>query len=111
MERTLNRVELRGNVGADPKVTELEGGVKVIRFSLATHEVFKGKDGQFKEETMWHSIVAWSSKGMMDFSKVRKGVFLELVGRLRYFKYVSKSGEDKYSSEIVAYKMSLPDPD
>jgi len=111
MERTLNRVELRGNVGADPKVTELEGGVTVIRFSLATHEAFKAKDGQYREETTWHNIAAWSSKGMMDFSKIKKGVFLELTGRLRYFKYVSKTGEEKNSCEIVALKMSVPEND
>ena len=48
MERTLNKVELRGHVGTDPKVTELEG-VTVIRLPLATHEAYKGKDGQYKE--------------------------------------------------------------
>ncbi len=111
MERTLNRVELRGNVGADPKVTNLEGGVSVVRFTLATHESFKGRDGQFKEETTWHNIAAWSSKGMMDFSKVRKGAFLEVVGRLRYYKYIAKTGEEKFSCEIVALKMSLPELD
>ena len=109
MERTLNKVELRGNVGADPKVTELEGGVTVIRFSLATHEVFKGKEGEYREETTWHNIAAWSSKGMIDFSKIRKGGFLELKGRLRYYKDITKNGEEKYSCEIVALKMSLPE--
>ena len=48
MERTLNKVELRGHVGTDPKVTELEG-VTVIRFPLATHEAYKGKDGQYRK--------------------------------------------------------------
>ncbi|MBO6222949.1 MAG: single-stranded DNA-binding protein [Bacteroidales bacterium] len=110
MERTLNKVELRGHVGSDPKVTDLEG-VTVIRFPLATHEAYKGKDGLYKEETMWHNIAAWSSRGMLDFSKIRKGVFLEVIGKLRYYKWVSKSGEDKYSCEIVALKMSMPEND
>ncbi|MBP5692178.1 MAG: single-stranded DNA-binding protein [Bacteroidales bacterium] len=109
MEKTLNKVELRGNVGADPKVTEMEGGVSLIRFSLATHEVYKGRDGQYKEETSWHNIAAWSSKGMLDFGKIRKGVLVELTGRLRYYKYTSKDGQERYSCEIVALKMSLPE--
>ena len=46
---------------------------------------------------------------MIDFSKIRKGVFLELKGRLRYYKYITKNGEEKYSCEIVALKMSLPE--
>lgn len=109
MERTLNKVELRGNVGADPKVTEMEGGVSLIRFSLATHEVFKGRDGQYKEETTWHNVAAWSSKGMPDFSRIRKGDFVELTGKIRYYTYTSKDGQERYSSEIVALKMSLPE--
>lgn len=111
MEKSLNRVELKGRVGANPKVTEMEGGVSLIRFSLATNEAFKGKDGQYKEETMWHNVAAWSSKGMPDFSRIRKGVFVELSGRLRYYTYTSKDGQERYSCEIVALKMSLPEND
>lgn len=107
----MNRVELKGLVGADPKVTELEGGVSLIRFSLATHEVFKCKDGQYKEETTWHNIAAWSSKGMPEFSKIRKGDFVELNGRLRYSTYLNKDGQERFYCEIVAIKMSLPETD
>ncbi len=109
MEKTLNRVELKGRVGADPKISQMEGGVSIIRFSVATHEAYKGKDGLYKEETTWHNVAAWSSKNIPDFSKVRKGVFVDLIGKLRYFKYVTKNGEERFSSEIVALKMSLPE--
>lgn len=110
MERTLNRVELRGNVGSEPKITTLESGATVVRFSLATHETFKGRDGNFKEETTWHSIVAWASKSMPDLTNLRKGDFLEIVGRIRYYKYRSKEGGDeKFATEIVAQKIALPE--
>ena len=111
MEKSLNRVELKGRVGADPKVTEISENVAIIRFSVATHETFKGKDGQLREETTWHNVAAWSGRGMLEFSKIKKGVFVELAGRLRYFKYVAKDGKERFSCEIVASKMSVPEND
>lgn len=110
MERTLNKVEIKGNVGAEPKIATLESGVKVVRFSVATHEAFKGKDGQYKEETTWHNVIAWSAKSMPDFQLIKRGSFVELTGKLKYSKYKAKTGEDKYVTEIVALKMSISSP-
>ncbi|MCI1733047.1 MAG: single-stranded DNA-binding protein [Bacteroidales bacterium] len=107
MERTLNKVEIKGNVGAEPKITNLENGSQVVRFSVATHETFKAKDGQFKEETTWHNIVAWATKNMPDFLTIKKGSFVEITGRLKYSKYKAKSGEDKYVTEIIALRMAI----
>ena len=45
MEKSLNKVELKGNVGQEPKIMRVENGGSVIRFSLATHETFKTKSG------------------------------------------------------------------
>ena len=73
MEQSVNRVELKGNVGQEPKIMRVENGGSVVRFSLATHETFKTKSGELKEETTWHNVVAWSVKGMPDFEKIRKG--------------------------------------
>ena len=85
MEKSLNRVELKGNVGQDPKIVKMEGGGSVVRFSLATHETFKTKGGELKEETTWHNIVAWSAKGMPDFEKIKRGTFIELIGKIRNY--------------------------
>lgn len=107
MERTLNKVELRGNVGVDPKITELENGARVIRFSVATHETFKTKEGALKEETTWHNVAGWYNRSMPDFEKIKKGAFVEVVGKLRYSKYTTKEGAERYSTDIVAQKMSI----
>ncbi|MEF9985891.1 MAG: single-stranded DNA-binding protein [Bacteroidales bacterium] len=108
MQKSLNKVELRGNVGQDPKITQIEGGGTVIRFALATHEVYKGKDDKYCEETVWHNIVAWSIKGMPDFTMVKKGVYMEITGKIRYIKYKTLQGEDKTATEILAFKMIIP---
>ncbi len=107
MERTLNKVELRGNVGADPRITELGNGARVIRFSVATHETFKTKDGILKEETTWHNVAGWYNKSMPEFEKIKKGTFVEIVGKLKYSKYLSKDGSERYSTDIVVQKMSI----
>lgn len=103
----MNKVELRGNVGSDPKITELESGAKVIRFSLATHETFKTKDGTLKEETTWHNVAGWYNKMMPEFETIKKGSFVEIVGKLRYSKYFSKEGFEKFSTDIVIQKMNV----
>ncbi|MGM9774975.1 MAG: single-stranded DNA-binding protein [Candidatus Egerieousia sp.] len=109
MERNVNKVEIAGIVGSEPKITTMESGASIVRFPVATNEVFKLKDGSFREETSWHSISAWSSKTLPDFSKIKKGMFVEVIGRLKYFKYKTKDGDDRFSTEIVALKISLPE--
>lgn len=108
MEKSLNKVELKGNVGQEPKIMKIENGGSVIRFSLATHETFKTKNGELKEETTWHNVAAWSAKGMPDFNRIRKGTFIELTGKIRYVKYKTQSGEDRMITEILALKMVIP---
>ena len=55
----INKVILIGNVGADPEVRYLDGGVAVARFSLATTEVYNNKNGEQVRQTEWHNIVLW----------------------------------------------------
>ena len=57
----VNKVILIGNVGADPDVKYLEGGVAVARFSLATSEVYNNKNGERVTQTEWHNIVLCSN--------------------------------------------------
>lgn len=107
MEKSVNKVELKGRVGQEPKILKVDQGV-VIRFTLATNEVFKGKDNLFREETTWHNVVAWSRKGMPDFEKIRKGSFLEVMGRIKYVKYTDSAGMERTATEINASKIIIP---
>ncbi len=109
MEKSLNRVELKGNVGFEPRINSFEDGGTVMRLSLATNESFKNRKGELQEETVWHNIVAWAGKGMPDFAQIKKGSFLEVTGRLKPVQYQTKTGADKYSYEIIAYSIKLPE--
>lgn len=100
----LNRVELRGRVGHDPKVFSV-GDAQVARFSLATNEAFRGKSGELREETTWHNISAWAGRNIMDFKEIRKGSFVSLVGRLRNIKYTGNDGTERSLVEVVAGRL------
>ena len=108
MDKSVNKVELKGRVGQDARIIRNENGVLAARFTLATNEIIRGKDEQLREETTWHNIVAWSRKGMPDFEAIRKGTFLALEGKIRYVKYTTATGEEKNLTEIVAQKIIIP---
>ena len=100
----LNRVELRGRVGHDPRITNV-GEYQVARFSLATNEAFRGKNGELREEVTWHNITAWAGRNIMDFKDIRKGLFVALTGRLRNTRFTGNDGNERYIVEIVAGKL------
>ena len=100
----LNRVELRGRVGHDPKVISV-GDSQVARFSVATNEAFRGKNGELREETTWHNVTAWAGRNIMDFKDIRKGVFVSLVGRLRNTRFTGNDGNERSMVEVVAGRL------
>ena len=108
MDKSVNKVELKGRVGQDARIIRNENGVLAARFTLATNEIIKGRDENLREETTWHNIVAWSRKGMPDFDLIRKGTFLALEGKIRYQKYTANNGEERNITEIVANKILIP---
>ena len=111
MAKSLNRVELKGHVGFDPRINTFEEGESVMRFSLATNETYKNRKGELVEETVWHTIVAWAGKGIPDFDIVKKGVYLHIVGRLKPVKYQTKEGIDKFSYEVIALSIKAGEGD
>ena len=105
----LNRVELRGRVGHDPKVFSV-GDAQVARFSVATNEAFRGRNGELREETTWHNVTAWAGRNIMDFREIRKGVFVTLTGRLRNTRFTGNDGNERSLVEVVAGKLELFKP-
>ena len=99
----INRIEIQGRVGTVR--TNIVNDTMVANFSVATDYLYKSKDGAGVSETTWHNVVAWSVKGMPDFSRIKKGVFIELVGKIRYVKFTNQAGEEKSLAEILALKI------
>ena len=110
---SLNKVMLIGNVGRDPEVRYLEGnnpgaqGRKVATFTLATSERFRDRNGETRENTEWHNIVAWGQPADVCERFVRKGTQLYIEGRLRTRKYTDRQGMEKYTTEINVDTLQL----
>lgn len=102
MAGSLNKVQLIGNVGEDPKMNTLQSGAVVANFSIATTESWKDKaSGEKKERTEWHRIVVWN-EGLCGVIEqfVRKGSRVFVEGELQTREW-EKDGVKRYSTEIV----------
>ena len=104
---SVNKVILIGNLGKDPEVRHLEGGVAVARFPIATSETFKDKNGERQERTEWHNIVLWRGLAEVAEKYLRKGQSVFIEGKLRTNNYQDKDGVQRYSTEIVADNMTM----
>ena len=98
----VNKAILVGNVGKDRETRYLEGGTAVSRFSLATSEVYKNKNGERITNTDWHNIVVWRGLAEIAEKYVRKGTQLYVEGRIKTRSYTDKDGNTRYTTEIVA---------
>lgn len=107
--RGLNKVTLIGNVGKDPETQQLEGNIKVAKFSLATTEIFKDRNGQSHTETEWHTIILWRTLAELANSYLRKGSLVYLEGKIKTRQYDDKEGKTRYVTEIIADQIILLD--
>jgi single-strand DNA-binding protein len=104
---SLNKVMLIGNLGKDPEVRFTASGQAVASFSLATSEKFKGKSGEWEERTEWHNITLWGKLAEIAGEYLSKGKTIYVEGRLQTRKWQDKSGNDRYTTEIVGDKMQM----
>jgi single-strand DNA-binding protein len=103
----VNRVFLIGNLGKDPEIRSLEGGVKVANFSLATTETYKGKNGEKVDQTEWHNIVLWRGLAEVAESYLKKGNTVFIEGKIRTRDWTDKDGNKRYTTEIIADNMVM----
>jgi single-strand DNA-binding protein len=103
----VNKVILVGNLGKDPEVRHLEGGVSVAHFTLATNDYYKDKQGNRVERTEWHNISAWRGLADMADKYLKKGQQVYIEGKLRTRQYQDKDQQTRYITEFVADEISL----
>lgn len=106
----VNKVILVGNLGNDPEVRYTNEGAAIANLSLATSDSWKDKKtGEKKEKTEWHRIVMFNRLGEIAGEYLKKGSKIYLEGSLRTRKWTDQSGQDKYTTEIVAREMQMLD--
>jgi single-strand DNA-binding protein len=98
----VNKVLLIGNLGRDPEVRHLENGGMVARFSVATNEFWRDKNGQLQKQTEWHDVTAWGPLAERAAQQLHKGSMVYIEGKITHRKWQDREGRDRYSTDIVA---------
>jgi single-strand DNA-binding protein len=101
-----NRVQLVGNIGNTPEVKAFDNG-KLAKFSVATADYKKNKDGEFITETHWHNVIAWGKLAEVAEKLFVKGSQVLIDGKLTTSNYTDKDGKKRYVTEIVANELVL----
>ena len=105
MSTLRNNVKLIGRLGQDPEVRHLEKGSKVASFRMATSDNYTDKEGNRKEQTEWHNIVAWGPLAESCEKYLKKGKEVAIDGRLTYKNWEDKNGAKHTSSEVVVNEL------
>lgn len=114
--RSLNKVQLIGNVGKDPDVRSTSSGGRVAEFSLATSRQWAdaGAQGGRQEKTEWHRCIAWNGRngagmGLADVVEkyVKKGDKVFVEGSIEYRQWQDKEGQTRYTTEIRVRELIL----
>ena len=98
----VNKAIILGNLGRDPEIMYSQQGTAVVKFSVATSEVWYDKaSGEKKEKTQWHRIVVFGKQGENCEKYLSKGSQVYIEGRIQTSDY-EKDGQKHYSTDIVA---------
>lgn len=101
-----NRVQLIGNLGKAPEIKVFDNN-KLAKFTVATSEYKKNKNGEVITETQWHNIAAWGKLADTAERTLEKGSKVSIEGKLTTRTYTDKDGNKRYFTEIVATDVLL----
>ena len=105
---SVNKVIIVGNVGRDPETRRLPSGDAVTNISIATTDRYRDKQsGEMRENTEWHRVAFFGKVAEIAEKYLKKGSQVYVEGRLRTRKWTDQSGQEKYSTEIVAETMQM----
>jgi len=111
VSRSLNKVMLIGNLGADPEVRSTSNGSRVATLSLATSRQWTTQGGEKQEKTEWHRCVVWNRRqtGLADVVEkyLKKGDRVYIEGRIEYRTWQDREGQTRYTTEINVSDMVM----
>jgi single-strand DNA-binding protein len=104
---SVNKVILVGNLGRDPETRYMPDGGAITNVSIATTEVWKDKNGDKQEKTEWHRVAFFGKLAEIAGEYLKKGSQTYVEGALRTRKWQDKSGNDRYTTEIIVSDMQM----
>ena len=108
MARGINKVILVGNLGGDPETRYTASGSAITRITVATSESWRDKQtGENQERTEWHRVVFFNRLAEIAGEYLRKGRQVYIEGSLRTNKWQDQSGQDRYTTEVIASEMQM----
>ncbi len=109
MARSLNRVELIGNLTRDPELRYTPQGTAVCTFGVATNRTWQTDSGEKKEDVEFHRVVAWNKLAELCSQLLAKGRKVYVEGRLQTRSWTAQDGAQKSLTEIVISDMLILD--
>jgi single-strand DNA-binding protein len=106
---SLNKAMIIGRLGQDPDVRYTQSNTAVANLSVATSERYKDKQGEWKENTEWHRVVAWGRLAEICQEYLKKGSQVYIEGPIQTRKWEDKEGQTRYTTEIKALTMTMLD--
>ncbi len=114
MSRSLNKVMIIGNLGADPEVRSTNNGSRVATLSVATSRQWTSQGGEKQEKTEWHRVICWNNKGsgLADIAEkyLKKGDKVYVEGRIEYRTWEDREKQTRYVTEIIARELIMLSP-
>lgn len=106
---SLNKVQVMGNLGADPEMRYTANGNAVTSFNVAVNEQWTGNDGERRARTEWFSVVTWNKQAESCAKYLVKGSLVLVEGRLQTRSWDAQDGTKKYKTEVIADRVHFLD--
>lgn len=107
MSRSLNKVQLIGNLGADPEMRSTPTGVRLAKLRVATSRRWNDRQGQQQERTEWHNVTCWDKLAEICERYLRKGSHVYVEGSIEYSQLEGKDGQTRYFTDIRARELIM----
>lgn len=107
MNTLRNKVQLIGRLGQDPEILNFEDGNKMAKFSLATDDSYKDKNGQKIVRAYWHNIIVKGGLVKVVENYVTKGQEVAIEGKLTNRSWEDKDGNKRYTTEVVCNELLM----
>ncbi len=109
MAKSLNKVQLIGNLTRDPELRYTPSGAAVASFGIATNRSWTTDTGEKKDEVEFHNVVAWRKLAEICSQYLTKGKKVFVEGRLATRQWTSQDGQQKSRTEVVIEDMIMLD--